>query len=74
MVHYKNLAIGRIPIRTDYSDYRDVSGIKIPFRIKLTDVAGQGTIRLTEVRINAAVDAAKFAKPSPPAARKAAAR
>jgi hypothetical protein len=74
MVRYKNLAIGRIPIRTDYSDYRDVSGIKIPFRIKLTDVAGQGTIRLTEVRINAAVDAAKFAKPSPPAARKAAAR
>ena len=71
MVRYKSLAIGRIPIRTDYSDYRDISGIKIPFRIKLTDVAGQGTIRLTDVKLNAPIDAAKFAKPGPPAARKA---
>jgi photosynthetic reaction center cytochrome c subunit len=70
MVRYKNLAIGRIPIRTDYSDYRDVSGIKMPFRIKLTDVAGQGTIRMTDVNLNAPIDASKFAKPSPPAARK----
>ena len=72
MVRYKSLAIGRIPIRTDYSDYRDVSGIKLPFRIKLTDVAGQGTIRLMDVKLNAPIDAAKFAKPSAPLARKAA--
>jgi hypothetical protein len=72
VVRYKNLSIGRIPIRTDYSDYRDVSGIKIPFRMKLTDVAGQGTMRLTDVRLNAPIDPAKFAKPAPAAARKAA--
>jgi hypothetical protein len=71
MVRYKNLAVGRIPIRIDYSDYREVSGIKIPFLLKLTDVAGQGTMRLTEVRLNVPIDAAKFAKPAPPAARKA---
>jgi len=72
MVRYKNLAIGRIPVRTDFSDYRDVSGIQIPFRMKLTDVAGQGTIRLTDVKLNVPIETAKFAKPSPPAARKAA--
>jgi hypothetical protein len=40
--------------------------------MKLTDVAGQGTMRLTDVRLNAPIDPAKFAKPAPPAARKAA--
>ena len=74
LVRYKNLPVGLNPIRTDYSDYRDVSGIKIPFRMKLTGVDGQSTLTLSDVQLNVPVDAAKFAKPSPPAAPKAAAR
>ena len=71
VVRYKRLPVGLNPIQTDYSDYRDISGIKIPFQIKLTGVDGLATIQLTEVRLNVPIDAAKFAKPAPPVARKA---
>ena len=74
MVRYTNLPVGLNPIQTDYGDYREVSGIKIPYRMKLTWVDGQGTIRLNEVQLNAPIDAAKFGKPAPPAERKAADR
>jgi hypothetical protein len=70
LVRYTNLPIGLNPLRTDYGDYRDVSGIKIPFLIKQTSVAGQATIKLSEVQLNLPIDAAKFAKPAPPVERK----
>jgi photosynthetic reaction center cytochrome c subunit len=72
MVRYTNLPVGLNPLRTDYADYRDVSGIKVPFLIKLTWVGGQATLKLNDVQLNVPIDAAKFGKPSPPAARKTA--
>jgi outer membrane lipoprotein-sorting protein len=50
----------------DYADYRDVSGIKIPFRITKTWVDGRSVIELSSVQVNAAIDAAKFSKPAAP--------
>jgi outer membrane lipoprotein-sorting protein len=73
LVRYTNLPVGLNPLQTDYSDYREVSGLKVPFRIKLTWVGGQATINLSEVQLSVPVDAAKFAKPSPPVAPKTAA-
>ena len=72
LVRYTNLPVGLDPLQTDYSDYREISGVKVPFRIRLTWVGGQATVNLTEVQLNAPIDAAKFAKPSPPVAPKAA--
>jgi hypothetical protein len=58
-------AVGRVPTQIDYSDYRDVSGVKLPFRWVVTWTNGQATTELTELRINAPIDAAKLARPAP---------
>jgi photosynthetic reaction center cytochrome c subunit len=59
-----NTAVGLVPLHIDYSDYRAVSGVKMPFHWTLTWVDGQSTTELSDVQANAAVGAAKFAKPA----------
>ena len=58
-------AVGPNPTQVDYSDYRDVAGIKLPFHWELSWTDGQSTFELSEVQPNVPVDAAKFAKPTP---------
>ena len=67
LVRYANSQVGRIPTQIDYADYREVAGIKVPFRFKVTWLDGLENVELTDVQLNVPVDAAKFAKPSPPA-------
>jgi len=62
-VRYAASPVGRMPTQIDYSDYRDVSGSKMPFKWTLTWLDGKETVELTEVRANAAVEASRFAKP-----------
>jgi outer membrane lipoprotein-sorting protein len=69
LVRYANSKVGRLPTQIDYADYRDVSGIKIPFRVTVTWLDGLEKIQLTDVQLNRPIDAARFAKPSPPAPR-----
>ena len=64
-VRYAQSPVGRIPTQIDYADYRDVSGIKMPFRWTIIWLDGQDTVQLTEVRPNVPIDAAKFTKPAP---------
>ena len=65
--------LGDYPYQTDYDDYRDIGGVKIPFMIKTVSIspADDLTIRVEKVENNPAIDAARFAKPAsrPPAAR-----
>jgi photosynthetic reaction center cytochrome c subunit len=68
-VRYINTAVGLIPLHVEYSDYRAVSGVKMPFHWTVTWVDGQSTTELSEVQPNAPVGAAKFAKPAPTASR-----
>jgi photosynthetic reaction center cytochrome c subunit len=65
LVRFVDTAIGRIPTQIDFSDYREVGGIKMPFRSLVTWTDGQSTIELSEIQPNTPVDAAKFAKPAP---------
>lgn len=58
-------AVGRVPTQTDYSDYREVSGIKMPFKWITTWTNGQATTELTEVQLNVPIDAARLARPAP---------
>ena len=32
--------VGRIPTQTDFDDYRDVNGVKVPFTVKVSSVNG----------------------------------
>src|SRR5206468_2247055 len=65
-VRYADSPVGRIPTLIDYSDYREVSGVKMPFQWTVAWLDGQDTVQLTEVRPNIAIDAAKFARPAAP--------
>ena len=62
-VRYTTSPVGRIPTRVDYSDYRDVAGVKMPFKWTVTWLDGRETFEMTEMHANTAVDPAKFAKP-----------
>jgi hypothetical protein len=65
MIRYAGSPVGRIPTQFDYADYREVSGVKIPFRWTMTWLDGREKVELSEVQPNTAIDAAKFAKPAP---------
>jgi photosynthetic reaction center cytochrome c subunit len=73
-IRYSDSPVGKIPTQTDYADYRDVAGVRMPHHVTMTWLDGRDNFELTSVRANAPVDAAKFAKPAPsrpPAARPA---
>ncbi len=55
---------GVTSIREDFSDYRDVDGVKLPFTIHQSNSATEFTITLAEVHHNVDVDEAIFAKPA----------
>jgi photosynthetic reaction center cytochrome c subunit len=63
LVRYAGSPVGRIPTQYDYADYREVAGVKIPFRWTMTWLDGRENVELTEVQANVAIDPAKFAKP-----------
>jgi len=65
VMRWNQTAVGPVPTQTDFEDYRDVSGIKIPFRTIITWTDGKSTIELEEVRLNVPIEAARFAKPAP---------
>ncbi|PYS02955.1 MAG: hypothetical protein DMG16_07255 [Acidobacteria bacterium] len=65
LVRLADTAIGRVPTQIDYADYREVSGVKVPFRWTATWTDGQSTTQLVEVQANVPIDAAKFARPAP---------
>jgi outer membrane lipoprotein-sorting protein len=72
VVRYTNLPVGLNPTQIDFADYRDVSGVKVPFRWTVTWTDGRSVTELNQVQPSAAIDAAKFAKPAPPSPVKSA--
>jgi hypothetical protein len=65
LVRWNRTAVGTVPTQIDYADYREVAGVKLPFRTIVTWTDGQNTIELSEVRSNVSIDAARFARPTP---------
>ena len=68
-VRYVNSPVGRIPTQVDYDDYREVAGVKMPFKWTMTWLDGRDTVELSEVRANAPVDRTRCNRPAPPVAR-----
>jgi photosynthetic reaction center cytochrome c subunit len=64
MVRYSKTVVGSVPVQVDYSDYREVAGVKIPFQWQMTWTDGQSKVTLEDVKPNVAIDPAKFAKPA----------
>ena len=68
IVRYSKTMVGPVPTQIDYSDYREVAGVKMPFQWRLTWTDGQSMFSLDEVQPNVAIDPAKFARPAAAAA------
>ena len=69
VVRYTETAVGVIPAQTDYSDYREVAGVQMPFHWTMTWTDGRSTVELSEVQAQAAIDNARFAIPAPASLR-----
>jgi hypothetical protein len=67
-VRYAESPVGRIPTQIDYDDYREVAGVRMPFRWTVTWLDGRDTFEIKEVRTNVGIDEARFARPAPPVA------
>jgi hypothetical protein len=67
LMHFTETPFGRLPTQLDYDDYRDVDGVKAPFRISAIRPNTRYTIQLNQVQQNVAVDDALFTKPAVPA-------
>jgi photosynthetic reaction center cytochrome c subunit len=58
--------IGTIPEQVDFSDYRDVDGLKLPFTIRVSTVDPTYSVvrKFTEIKLNVPVDPKRFTKPA----------
>jgi hypothetical protein len=54
---------GRISIQQDFDDYRDVDGVKFPFKYSFLWLDGRFTALINDVKVNAPIEAAKLTKP-----------
>jgi hypothetical protein len=70
LVRFSESPVGRIVSRVDYSDYREVSGVKMPFRWTVSWLSGRSTYELNNVQANVTIDAARFARPAPSVPRR----
>lgn len=65
-VRYTDTKVGLSATQVDYDDYRDVAGVKMPYKWTLSWLDGQTVFTATQIQPNVAIDAAKFGKPTPP--------
>lgn len=64
MVYFTQTALGRLPQQTDYSEYRDVDGVKVPFRWIVAEPHGRSTVQVAQVQQNVPISASKFSVPA----------
>jgi len=55
--------IGEVEQTTEFSDYREVDGIKVPFEVHANSAVQTSRIVITKVEHNAKIDDAMFSKP-----------
>ena len=63
MVRYAETPVGRNATQIDYADYREMDGVKSPFRWTLSRPNGRFTIQVKEAKNNVPIEDARFAKP-----------
>jgi hypothetical protein len=56
--------VGEFEQATEFLDYRDVDGVKVPFQIKITSSVQNSSVTITKVEHNPKIDEALFSKPA----------
>jgi hypothetical protein len=64
VVRFTETPLGRLPVQIDYSNYREVDGLKVPEQWNLARPGGRFTIQIDEVDQKQAIADSKFAEPS----------
>jgi hypothetical protein len=59
--------VGRIPNEVNYTEYREVAGVKLPHHIEVLGINGRETYQLKTIQPNVPVPATRFGRPAPPA-------
>jgi len=57
--------VGRLPVQLDYSDYREVAGVTLPFKFTMTWLDGRSNFELEAIQPNVAIPESRFARPAP---------
>ncbi len=63
LIRYSDSIVGRTPTQIDYSDFREVGGIQMPFKWTVSWLDGKENFDIKEIQVNVPIDAAKFSKP-----------
>ena len=65
LIRWNETAVGPVPTQFDFSDYREVGGIRKPYEWVRTWTNNRAVFKLKDIRINAPVDASRFQRPAP---------
>jgi hypothetical protein len=65
LVRINDTIVGWVPTQIDFTDYRDVDGVKIPFKFTTTWTDNKTVTELSSVQLNVPIEAARFNRPAP---------
>jgi hypothetical protein len=65
LVTWTRTPIAFVPTQIDYSDYRDVAGVKVPFKRTVSQTYMRMSIELSDVQPNVTIDRKIFERPAP---------
>ena len=65
LVTWTRTPIAFVPTQIDYADYRDVMGVKVPFKRTVSQTYMRMSIELSDVQPNATIDRKIFERPAP---------
>jgi photosynthetic reaction center cytochrome c subunit len=68
-MRFAETPLGQNPTQIDYADYREIDGVKIPYRWTLTRPNGSFTINVQQVQQNVPIDEKLFVVPAEPTAK-----
>ena len=63
-VTFADSPVGLTPMQVDYSDYKALDGLKVPYKMIVTWLDGKSIIIFTDIKANAPVEASRFARPA----------
>ena len=59
----RRTALGPLPTTADLSDYRDVNGVKMPFKVTVSTPTSIQNVQVTEMKANVPVEDSRFETP-----------
>ena len=65
LVRWTPTPVGMVPTQIDYSDFRDVAGVKIPFHRRVSQTYMRMDVELSDIQANVAINPSLFAMPAP---------